>query len=385
MAVGMERSSGPIYLDHAAASPLRETAREALLRAYTEAPANPSSISQVGRDAARVLRTAREGLAVVLGVPADRILFTSGGTEANGLAVLGALSPETTGHVVTSAIEHPSVLGSVALLERRGFAVTRVRPEPDGRVDPDRFAAAVQPDTRLACLMHVNNELGTIQPVAEALDAVRDRAPRCLTLVDAVQSFTRHPLDLEAWQADFVSLSGHKIGGPRGIGALVALRRRPQALLGGGEQEWGARPGTENVPGAAGFAAAAEEAEADRTERHARAQAFHDALVERLTETVPRARILGEAAHRSPFILCVTVDRLPSEALLRGIEEHGVVVSAGAACHARSQKQSHVMQALGLPSTTGTARISLGDETRLEQVEAVVTAIASTVKRYALP
>ena len=387
------RAAEPLYLDYAAAAPLSAVAREAMLRAYQQAPANPSSISGPGRQAAAVLREARHTLAETLGVPTDRVLFTSGGTESNALAVLGALADlaqgnaasAPTGHVLLGAIEHPSVLESVARLERWGLAVTRVAPEPDGVIPVERFGAAARPDTRLACLMHVNNELGTIQPVAEALYAVRERAPRCVCLVDAVQSYTRLPVEPERWGADFVSLSGHKIGGPRGIGALVALRRRPAPLMGGGDQEWGARPGTENVPGAVAFAAAATDALARLAARRQQAQHLHDAFVARLAARLPSARIHGEPARRIPWILSVAVARLPSEALLRGMEEQGVVGSAGAACHARSQKQSHVLAALGVPRSTGIVRLSLGEHNTVADMEAAVEALARTAERYALP
>ncbi|MDY0004782.1 MAG: aminotransferase class V-fold PLP-dependent enzyme, partial [Polyangia bacterium] len=233
-----------LYLDHAAATPLCKEAALAVEAAYAEAPANPSSISGAGRAAAERLEAARGEIASGLGVKPHSVIFTSGGTESNGLGLLGALADRDGGHLVVSAIEHPSVLGSAAIARRRGFEVTTVPPEPDGRVDPERFASAVTPKTLLACLMHVNNEIGTIQPVAEAFLGVKRRAPRCLTLSDAVQSFGRLQVEPEAWQADFLSLSGHKLAGPRGIGALVARSRRPGALFGGGEQEWGARPGT---------------------------------------------------------------------------------------------------------------------------------------------
>jgi cysteine desulfurase len=251
-------------------------------------------------------------------------------------------------------------------------------------VDPERFAEAAGPRTVLACLMHVNNELGTIQPVAEAFAAVKRQAPRCLTLVDAVQSFTRLPVDPEAWQADLLTVSGHKVGGPRGIGALVARTRRPEALYGGGEQEWGARPGTENVPGAAGFAAAVRRRLGRQAEFHRHAEALRETFGRGLAARVPRARVNGDPARTVPWIVSVSVGRLPSEALLRSLEELGVVVSAGAACHARSQKQSHVLAAIGLPSTTGTARFSFGEETLRAAIDEAVDALALTVQRYAL-
>ncbi|MFH2009464.1 MAG: cysteine desulfurase family protein, partial [bacterium] len=331
-----------IYLDHAAATPLRPEAAEAMATAYREAPGNPSSIGGPGRAAARALGRARERLALALDVLPERVIFTSGGTESIGLAVLGSLQGRR-GHVVTSAIEHPAVLGSVRLLERQGFEVTRVPVSRGGVVDVDRFAGTIRKDTLLACLMHVNNELGTIQPVAEVFAAVKAQAPRCLTFADAVQSFTRLAVEPDRWQADLVALSSHKIGGPRGVGALVAGSRRPEPLYGGGDQEWGVRPGTEDVPGIVGFVAAARACLEGLDRRRLQSRMFSEELAARLEREVPTARRNGDDARRVDFIVSVSVPGLPSEALVRGLEEHGVCVSTGAACHARSQKQSHVL------------------------------------------
>lgn len=373
-----------IYLDHAAATPLLPEAAKAMADAYRDAPGNPSAIGRPGRTAARLLRRARERLARVVGVHPERILFTSGGTESIGLAVLGTLQSHDGGHVITSAIEHPAVLGSVRMLEQRGFEVTRVVPERTGVVDPERFAAAARPDTVLACLMHVNNELGTIQPLEAALGGVKQRAPRCQTLVDAVQSFTRLALDPDRWQADLVALSGHKIGGPRGVGALVTGKRRPGRLFGGGDQEWGVRPGTQNVPGIVGFAAAAEHGEQTLPSRVAHVSEVAGAFLAALAQRVDGAQVNGSAEARVPWIVSVSVAGLPSEALLRGMEEHGVCVSAGAACHARSQKQSHVLQAIGVEPRLGTMRVSFGAQTTVDHARRAVEALALTLQRYAL-
>jgi len=373
-----------IYLDHAAATPLLPEAAAAMADAYRDAPGNPEAIGRPGREAARVLRQARERLAGAVGVHPERLLFTSGGTESIGLAILGMLRDRTGGHVITSAIEHPAVLGSVQMLERRGFEVTRVPPERTGVLDPERFAAAARPDTVLACLMHVNNELGTIQPVQAALGGVKERTPRCQTFVDAVQSFTRLALDPDGWQADLVALSGHKIGGPRGVGALVTGKRRPEPLFGGGDQEWGVRPGTQNVPGIVGFAVAAELGERSRSSRRARVSEVSGAFLVALAEGVTQALVNGNVEARSPWIVSVSVPGLSSEALVRGMEEHGVCVSAGAACHARSQKQSHVLQAIGLSPRLGTLRLSFGPENTPDHARRAAGALALTVKRYAL-
>ena len=286
--------------------------------------------------------------------------------------------------MVASAIEHPAVLGSIKLLVQRGFQATLVPPERSGVVDRDRFADAVTDKTVLACLMHVNNELGTIQPVQAVFQAVKARAPRCRTVTDAVQSFTRLPLCPTPWQADFVALSSHKVGGPRGVGALIATTHRPPAMMGGGDQEFGVRPGTENVPGVAGFAAAVQGAQVDgqRLTQHARTLA--DALARALHRHVPVATINGDTTQCVPHIRSVSVPGLPSEALLRGMEEHGVCVSVGSACHARSQKMSHVLQAIGLDARLGTMRISFSESNTVEDVEAAAVALGLTMEKYSL-
>lgn len=373
-----------IYLDHAAATPITDAALETMVRAYREAPANPASLSTPGRKASAVLEDARDRIARTLGVRPDRVILTSGGTEANNLAVLGALPDPEGAHVVLSAIEHPSVDEAARRLARQGAEVTRVPPEPNGVVDPQRFAAAATERTRLACLMHVNNELGTIQPVAEATAALRARAPRCQVLVDAVQSFCREPVAPLTWGADFVSLSSHKIGGPRGVGALVALGSRPAPLLAGGEQEWSVRPGTQNPAGVAGFAEATERAHATREERRARAFDLRQAMETRIGELLPEARVNGQSAPRTPWIVSVSVAGIASEPLLRAMEELGVVASAGAACHARSRSRSHVLEAIGVPKTWGTARFSFGAETLEADALRAAEALAEAVTRYAL-
>ncbi len=373
-----------IYLDHAAATPLVPEAATAMMDAYRDAPGNPSALGHSGRAAARLLEEARDRMAQALDFTPERLVFTSGGTESVGLAVLGTLLPRERGHVIASAIEHPAVLGSLQILQRRGFEVTLVPPDPGGVVDPERFAEAARPDTALACLMHVNNELGTVQPLELALGRVKERAPSCTTFVDAVQSLTRLPLEPERWGADLVALSAHKVGGPRGVGALVTGSRRPQRIFGGGDQEWGVRPGTENVPGVVGFVAALLAAEAHRTERASQVSEVCAAFEEELRRQVPGARINGNRDNCLPWILSISVAGISSEALVRGMDELGVLVSAGAACHARAQKQSHVLRAIGLSPRLGTIRVSFGAESTVDNARRAVQTLARTVKRYAI-
>lgn len=373
-----------LYLDHAAGAPLRPEAAEAMAAAYRDLPGNPSSLGRPGREAQRHLRRAREALAALVGIQPDQVIFTSGGTESIGLGFLGALAGRTGGRVVVSAIEHPAVLETARLAGRRGFSVVKVVPAASGVVLAARVAAAVTADTVLCAVMAVNNEIGTEQPVAEALAAARASAPRCVTFCDAVQALGRVPVRPVDWGADLVALSAHKVGGPRGVGALLCPGARPEALYGGGGQELGVRPGTENLPGILGFVAAARLAEAEREAWRARATALRAGFLAALAAAAPRARVNGAAAVTVPDVISVSVPGLTSEALLRGLEELGVIVSAGAACLATKQRQSHVLAALGVPGDHATARISFGRETTAAQLDRAALALATTWSRYAI-
>jgi len=329
----------------------------------------------MGLEAERLIRRAREVLAAALGATPDGITFCSGGTEANALGLLGAArAGGGGGHVLVSAIEHPSVLGCADQLTRAGIAVERIPVQPGGWVDPERAAAMARPDTRVLALMLVNNETGVIQPAADVIRAVKAVTPRCVALVDCVQAFTTLPVSLADLGADLITASSHKIQGPKGVGCLASAPGVKLApVWGGGDQEQGRRPGTENVAGIAGFARAVELASPDGDAQAALLRVLERAALEHL----PGARVVGEGGRRAPHILSVTVPSLPSEVLVNMLEERGVCVSSGAACHSRRSLASHVMKAMGIPGKHGVLRFSLSHATTPEDVDGAAAALGA--------
>ncbi|WP_454119578.1 cysteine desulfurase family protein [Microbacterium lacticum] len=360
-----------LYLDHAATTPVRPEVLEAMLPFYTSRFGNPSSHHTVGEAAAAALANARARVAAVLGMrPAD-IVFTSGGTESDNLAVKGLavgallrrraarLGEPHTGieaplHVVTTPIEHEAVLASCDHLERvHGVAVTRLPVDATGSVSADDLAAALRPETALVSIGYANNEIGTVQDVA-ALSTVTTAA-RVPMHLDAVQAAGWLPL--AGTGADALSLAGHKIGAPAGIGVLAVRARLPlEPVLHGGGQERDRRSGTENLAGAVGFARALELAEAERLGASERIGALRDRFVERVRQLVPSATVTGHPRRRLPGTASFTFAGTSGEAVLLQLERRGVVTSSGSACAAGSDEPSHVLVACGIdPATAQTA------------------------------
>jgi cysteine desulfurase len=364
-----------IYLDNAATTPVAPEVIEAMARAMVEAYGNPSSRHGLGLAAERRLQDARQRIASPLGVAPGRLVLTSGGTEANALAVLGTARAQRQGrHLLVSAVEHPSVLESAKLLERDGFGLEQLPVTRGGWVDPAEVERRLRPDTCLVAVMHVNNETGVRQPVEEISALVRRRSPRCRLLVDAVQSFTVLPTALDALGADLLTVSAHKIHGPKGIGCL-ALRGeiRLAPLWGGGDQEEGRRAGTENLPAAVGLARALELPPATSLAQ------LSDLLLDELRRRAPRAYALGDATRRAPHILALAVPGVHAEVLLNLLEERGVVVSSGAACHSRRSLRSHVLEAMAVPRDHGVIRISLSRTTTGDELRAAAEIIGEAV------
>ena len=373
------------YLDNAATTRLAPQVREAMVPWLGEQVGNPSSLHRFGLAAGRAVAAARRTVAATLGCSHDEVVFTSGGTEADALAVLGAArAARRPGHVLVSAVEHPAVLESARLLTSRGWRVDELEVDSAGRVDPDRLLAALRPDTRLVSVMHVNHELGTVQPIAEVARAVHAANPEAVVHCDAVQSFGKLPVDVRSLGVDLLSLSAHKIHGPMGVGALyVRSGVRIVPLLGGGGQERGLRPGTENVPGVVGLAEAAALADEEAMTERRRISSLRDDLWAGLAERVDGIRSNGPTGtDRVCSHLHVSVPGLDSEPLLHALEARGVYASAGSACHARRAATSHVLRAIGR-TERGEAhlRLSLSRETTGAEVgvalEAVPDAVAS--------
>lgn len=360
-----------IYLDHNATSPLAPAARDAMLALLDDGMGNPSSAHAAGRRARAALEAARRTVAEVLAVPAASVCFTSGATEANNLAILGAVIGG--GHVVTTPIEHVSVLGPIREVERRGVRVTWLPVDAAGRVSAADVATALRPDTALVSIGWANGEIGTVQPIADI--AALCRARGVLLHVDAAQALGR--LAMEADAVDLCTLSAHKLGGPVGIGALVVRRGvglRP--VWHGGEQERGLRPGTENAVAAAGFAAALGVA----------GGAAQGALRDRLWDgmaAIGGVRRHGPRTGGLANTLSIGIDGLAGETVVAALDLEGVCASVGSACAAGSGEPSYVLRAIGCDETAarGGVRFSLGPQTTTAQIDTAAAALRCVVQR----
>jgi len=380
-----------IYLDNAATTRPHPAVVEAVAQALTEEYGNPSSLHGKGLAAERLVRRAREAVAHTLGVAPEEIVFTSGGTESNSLAIRGLVKmvgPHR--HLVTTAVEHSSVLVPVGRLADEGYTVTTVPVDGAGRVSPERIAAALRPETVLVSVMAVNNELGTIQPIEEIGRLLRSRTARGRPVyfhVDAVQAWGKIPLRPREWGVDLLTLSAHKVHGPKGVGALYVrqgLRLAP--LLGGGDQEGGVRPGTENVPGIAGMGAAAALVAVEMDESARRMTALRNRL-RRAVEQLPDVRVNTPEEGAAPHILNVSFAGVQGETLLHRLEMAGVYASTGSACHARDPQPSHVLLAIGLtPEQSRSAlRFSLSRFTTPEEIDGAAAAVAEALQDLRSP
>lgn len=371
-----------IFLDHAATTPVRREALEAMWPFLTGAFGNPSSRHSLGDEAARALAAARAEVAAVVGCRAGDVVFTSGGTEADNLAVKGiALANPRGHHVVVSPIEHEAVLESAAYLARaHGFEVDEVEVDGAGRVHPEALARVIRPDTTLVSVQLANNEIGTVQPISELAAIAHDAGAAMHT--DAVQAAGWLPLDIQALGVDALSLAGHKVGAPKGTGALVVRGRVPlEPVLHGGGQERGRRSGTENVAGAMAFATALRIAEAERADAAARVARLGVELAANITSGVSGARITGDPVRRLPGTVSFIFPGTSGEAVLLELERNGVICSSGSACAAGSDDPSHVLTAIGIPSEVAqtAVRFTLGAETTRAEVADAAAAVARAV------
>ncbi|MEG9226294.1 cysteine desulfurase family protein [Aeromicrobium sp. Sec7.5] len=333
-----------VYLDEAATTPVRRDVLEAMWPYLTGTFGNPSSTHEPGELARRALEDARRDVATFLGARPGEITFTSGGTESDNAAVKGLALASTRGrHVVVSAIEHPAVLESAAWLARQGFEVTEIGVDAFGRVAPDELAAALRDDTAVVSVQLASNEVGTVQDVAALSAVAAERGVPFHT--DAVQGAGWLDLDVARLGVQALSLSGHKLGAPKGVGVLFVARRvRFEPLLHGGGQEHGRRSGTENVASAVGLAAAVRAARPDASG----VAALRDRFVEQVLAGAPTARLTGHRVHRLPGSASFVFPGRSGESILLDLERRGVVVSSGSACHAGSDEPSHVLTAMGL-------------------------------------
>ncbi|SMC21194.1 cysteine desulfurase [Desulfacinum hydrothermale DSM 13146] len=370
----------PVYLDYNATTPIDPRVAEAMGPCLGEVFGNPSSSHAYGRRARRAVEEARQQVAALLGCEASEVVFTSGGTESNNMALLGvarALASKGR-HVVTSSIEHPAVLEPCLALLEDGFDVTFVPVDGYGRVDPDDILRALRPDTILVSLMHSNNEVGTLQPVAELAGPLRERG--ILFHTDAAQSVGKVPTRVADLGVDLLTVAGHKLYAPKGVGALYVRSGTPMdRVLYGAGQEGGRRPGTENVLEIVGLGAAAQCAARDLSREMERLRSLRDRLEAHLLEKVPDARVNGHPRHRLPNTLSISFPGLTSGALLAALPH--VAASGGAACHSDGVRVSHVLEAMGLDPEVarGTLRLSVGRFTDRDDVDRAAEAIVCAV------
>jgi cysteine desulfurase len=384
-------SDDTIYLDHAATTPLDPDVLALMVPYLTERFGNPSSVYRLGQEARAAIDEARTLVARVLGCDPSEILFTSGATEADNVALKGVAwrrRQDSTGkeppHVVTSAIEHHAVLNAAVSLERQGFAVTYVRPNTDGIIEPEQVEAAIRPETCLLSVMYANNETGSIQPVAEIGRIARGH--RIPFHVDAVQGAGLLPLRVDDLDCDLLALSAHKFYGPKGVGVLYVRRDTPiDWQQEGGGQEGGRRGGTENVPGIVGLATALTKADASRPAYVAHCSALRHRLEAGILAAIPDAAINGpnDQALRLPNNVNVAVPGIQGETVLLNLDMHGVAASAGSACTTGNSEPSHVLLAMGLGEERcrESLRFTVGRSNTVEQIDETVEVLSETVAR----
>ena len=370
------------YFDHAATTPVDPRVLEAMLPFFSECYGNPSELHRLGRQARAAVDEARAQVAAALGAGEKEIVFTSGGTESDNLALFGYLARFQPGHLVVSAIEHPAVMEAARALNRLGWAVDFVPVDRYGVIDLDAYEQAFRDDTRLASVMFANNVVGTVQPVAALARIAHEKGAVFHT--DAVQAVGSLPVDVVELGVDLLSLSGHKLYGPKGVGALYVRRgTRLQPILHGGGHERRLRSGTENVPGIVGLGAALALATERLPEVRPRLERLRDRLAQGVQERIPEVTYLGHPTERLPGNVAFSVRYVEGESMLLQLDAHGFMVSSGSACASGSLEPSHVVLALGFGAEEahGSMRISLGRENTEEEADAFLEAFPPIVDK----
>jgi cysteine desulfurase len=374
-----------IYFDHNATTPVDPQVAEAVSRAMVQAFGNPSSVHHFGQQAKGVLDEARSAVAGLIGGEPSEVVFTSGGTEADNFALRGAaeaLEPTGRTHLVASSIEHEAVLNTVKALAKRGWRTTLVSVDASGIVHPDALAEALADDTALVSVMHANNEIGTVQPIAELARLAHARG--ALFHTDAVQSIGKIVVDVRALGVDLLALSAHKFNGPKGAGALWIKRgARVTSILTGGKHERNRRAGTENVPAIAGLGLAARIAKGKLATEPARLAALRDRLEAEILATVPGTTVNGAREPRVPNTTNISVEGVEAESLLIALDLEGIAVSTGSACSSGTLEPSHVLRAMGLPTprTQSSIRFSLGAGNTDAQVDSLLEKLPAIVAK----
>lgn len=373
-----------IYMDNAATTPVRPEVLEAMLPYFTEKFGNPSSIYSISAATKKAVTDARELLAGTIHTTADNIYFTAGGSESDNWALKAAAEAyEQKGkHIITTKIEHHAILHTCEYLEQKGFEVTYLDVDENGLVDLETLENAIRPDTILISIMFANNEIGTIEPVAEIGRIAHEHG--VLFHTDAVQAYTQVPIDVEAMNIDMLSASAHKIHGPKGIGFLYIRRGvKIRSFVHGGAQERRRRAGTENVPGIIGFAKAAEVATKNMEEITGKERKVRDYLIARIEKEIPYARLNGDREKRLPNNVNFCFRFIEGESMLIMLDGKGICASSGSACTSGSLDPSHVLLAIGLPHEIahGSLRLSISDETTTEEADFVVDELKKIIER----
>lgn len=374
----------PIYLDYSATTPLAPEVLEAMRPYLTQHFGNASSIHGFGREAKVALDAAHEKIAAALGAQPQEIVFTSGGTEASNMAILGAAQNfAAPRHLISSRVEHPCVLNACRELEKRGWQATYVEPDATGLISANAVAEAMRSETALISIMHANNEVGTINPIAEIAKLAATH--KILFHTDAVQTFGKLPIDVRQLPVALLSLSGHKFYGPKGVGALYVQRGvKLQPLFFGGHQERERRAGTENIAGIVGLGKAAEMAIANQAAEAERLRALTENFWQRVRAIFPHAQMNGNAEFRLPAVLNLSFPGFESTALLMSLDLQGIAVSNGSACSSGSVEISHVLRAMKLPRERAMSalRFSFGKYTTEAEVEIVLQALAKILQKH---
>ncbi len=378
-----------IYLDHSATTPTDPEVLGAMMQYFANHYGNPSSIHRFGQEARRAVDEARGQVAALIGADPEEIVFTGGGTEADNMALMGTAFAGTPGrnHIITSAVEHHAMLNTCKYLETKGFTVTYLPVDSEGVVNPEDMQRAITGKTFLISIMHANNEIGTIEPLSEIAFMARKRG--VIVHTDAVQSVGKIPVNVNDLGVDLLSLAGHKLYGPKGVGALYVRRNTPiRPILFGGHQESGRRTGTENVPGIAGLGKACEIAARDLPGQMDRLLALRKRLAMHITDKITDVRVNGHPFRSLPHILSISFRAITGDAIVRELDKRGIAASAGAACTAETIRLSHVLEAMQIPKdiAKGTVRFSLGKgntETQIDHVAGVLPEIIEKLRALA--
>lgn len=373
-----------VYLDNAATTPVRPEVTDAMLPYFTENFGNPSGIYSIAAGSKEAVTKAREDIAATLNTKADNIYFTAGGSESDNWAIKGVAEVLASKgkHIITSKIEHHAVLHTCGYLEKKGFEVTYLDVDENGIVKLEELRKAIRPDTILISIMFANNEIGTLQPVAEIGAIAREAG--ILFHTDAVQAYTQVPIDVDALRIDLLSASAHKINGPKGVGFLyIRDNVRIHSFIHGGAQERKRRAGTENVPGIVGMAKAAQLAVADMESRTLSERTLRDYMIKRVLSEIPYSRLNGDAEKRLPANANFSFQFIEGESLLIMLDMEGICASSGSACTSGSLDPSHVLMAIGLPHEIahGSLRLTLGAMTTKEDIDYTVDKIKGIVEK----